>query len=218
MDSVRGDLIHNSEMSRPYDEAATMRESMSSERHRKTDSTAPHTLTVFSVLIGLLSAALSHYNYGTVNQPVYLPELLRAVHPGYLTNDFWLNSASEFGPRFYYTLAFALAADFVSIPAISYLLFIVARCALSVGAAFATRDISGSSAAALIVASVSVSASPFRLGYEAGFSNAIKSYLAPDMLAEPFLLFAIWRGIRGRTDSGRRSMHPGNPDATSSRC
>ena len=197
MNAIRGDLIHNSEMSRPYDEAATTIRKHGQRTTPKGGFDSPHTLSVFSVLIGLLSAALSRYNYGAVNQPVYLPEILRAVHPSYLTNDFWLNSASEFGPRFYYTQAFALAADFVSIPAISYLLFIVARCALSVGAAFATRDISGSSAAALIVASVSVSASPFRLGYEAGFSNAIKSYLAPDMLAEPFLLFAIWRGIRG---------------------
>lgn len=170
---------------------------MSSERHRKADSTAPHTLTVFSVLIGLLSAALSRYNYGINNQAVYLPELLRAVDPSYLTNDFWLNSASEFGPRFYYTRALALAADFVSIPAISYLLFIVARCALSVAAAFATRDISGSTTAALIVASLSVSASPFLLGHDAGFSNAVDRFLTPRTLAEPFMLFAIWRGIRG---------------------
>ena len=94
---------------------------------------------------------------------------------------------------------FALAADFVPIPAISYLLFIVSRCALSVVAAFATRDISGSTAAALIVASLSVSASPFRLGHEAGFSNAMRPYLSPHMLAEPFLLFALWRGIRGES-------------------
>lgn len=194
MNAIRGDLIHNSEMSRPYDEAVAM----SSERHRKADSTAPHTLTVFSVLIGLLSAALSRYNYGIDNQAVYLPELLRAVDPSYLTNDFWLNSASEFGPRFYYTRALALAADFVSIPAISYLLFIVARCALSVGAAFATRDISGSTTAALIVASLWVSASPFLLGHEADFSNATGRFLTPHMLAEPFMLFAIWSGIRGK--------------------
>lgn len=180
-------------MSRPYDEVAIM----SRERYRKADSTARIPLTVFSVLIGLLSAALSGYNYGALNQAVYLPELLRAIDSSYLTNDFWLNSASEFGPRFYYMRVFALAADFVSISGVSYLLFIVARCACCVVAAFATRDISGSTAAALIVASLSVSVSPFRLGHEAGFSNAVNPYLTPHMLAEPFLLFALWRGIRG---------------------
>ena len=187
---------------------------MSRERHRKADSPARIPLTVFSILIGLLSAALSRYNVGASDQAVYLPELLRAIDPSYLTHDFWLNSAAEFGPRFYYTRVLALAADFVSISAISYLLFIAAHCACSVVAAFATRDISGSIPAALIVASLSVSASPFRLGHEAGFSNAVRPYLSPHMLAEPFLLFALWRGIRG--EPGRAAsacvpailMHP----------
>lgn len=61
------------------------------------------TLAIFSILIGLLSATLSGYLYGGRNLAVHLPEIFRALHPSYLAHDFWLNSASQFGPRFYYT-------------------------------------------------------------------------------------------------------------------
>ena len=41
--------------------------------------------------------------YGERNIAAHLPEIFRALHPSYLANDLWLNSAWQFGPRFYYT-------------------------------------------------------------------------------------------------------------------
>ena len=155
------------------------------------------TLAIFSILIGLLSAALSGYTYGNGPQAVHLPEIFRAVHPGYLANDFWLNSASQFGPRFYYTQGIAFVANFIPIPVILYILFVFTCCATSIVVAFAARDLSGSTVAALVITSLSVSISPFWLGHHAGFLTAMRLPLIPSALAEPFLVFAIWRGIRG---------------------
>ncbi len=122
------------------------------------------TLAAFSVLIGLLSSALSGYRYGDGDQIVHLPEIFRAVHSSYLAHDFWLNSASQFGPRFYYTQGIALAANFIPIPVIIFFLFVSTYCATSVVVAFAARDLSGSTAAALVITSLSVWISPFWLG------------------------------------------------------
>lgn len=154
------------------------------------------TLAAFSVLIGLLSSALGGYRYGKQDQTVHLPEIFRAVHSSYLANDFWLNSASQFGPRFYYTEGVAFAANFIPIPAIIFFLFVCTSCVTSVVVAFAARDLSGSTVAALVMTSLSVSISPFWFGHFAGLSNATGGFV-PSTLAEPFLVFAVWRGIRG---------------------
>ena len=155
------------------------------------------TLAAFSVLIGLLSSALSGYRYGEEDQTIHLPEIFRAVHSSYLAHDFWLNSASQFGPRFYYTLSIAFAANFIPIPSVMFLLFVSTYVATSVVVAFAARDLSGSTVAALVITSLSVCISPFWLGHAAGLSNATRFAFVPSTLAEPFLVFAIWRGIRG---------------------
>ena len=155
------------------------------------------TLAAFSVLIGLLSSALSGYRYGGEDQTVHLPEIFRAVHSSYLAHDFWLNSASQFGPRFYYTLGIAFAANFIPIPVIIFFLFVSTCCATSIVVAFAARDLSGSTVAAVVITSLSVWISPFWLGHAAGLSNAAGFAFVPSTLAEPFLVFAVWRGIRG---------------------
>ena len=117
--------------------------------------------------------------------------------PRYLANDFWLNSASQFGTRFYYTQGIAFAANFIPISVILYILFVFTCCATSIVVAFAARDLSGSTGATLVITSLSVSISPFWLGHHAGFLTAMRLPLIPSALAEPFLVFAIWRGIRG---------------------
>lgn len=155
------------------------------------------TLGIFSILIGLLSAVLSGYLYGGGSQVVHLLEIFRAIDPDYLANDFWLNSASQFGPRFYYMQAIALAGHFLPVPTICFLLFVFARVTVSVCTAFMTRDLSQSTVAALIVAVVAVSVEPFYLGHSAGSANAVLRTLTPHVLIEPFVLFALWRGIRG---------------------
>ena len=50
-------------------------------------------------------------------------------------------------------------------------------------------------AVALVITSLSVSISPFWLGHFVGFSTATGPVLTPSVLAEPFLVLAIWRGI-----------------------
>ncbi len=54
----------------------------------------------FGVLFGLIAASLSGYSYGLIDHAIQLPLIFRLIDPGYLTNDFFVNSASGFGPVF----------------------------------------------------------------------------------------------------------------------
>lgn len=150
------------------------------------------------------------------DQTVHLPEIFRAVHSSYLANDFWLNSASQLGPRFYYTEGVAFAANFIPIPAIIFLLFVCPSCVTNVVVAFAARDLSGFTVAALVMTSLSVSISPFWFGHFAGLSNATRC-VVPSTLGRAFSRVCRLAGDPRRTGVRRFGLRPGDPGALGSR-
>jgi hypothetical protein len=167
------------------------------------------TVLLFSVLIGLM-ATLWGYRYGDGNQIEQLPIVMRAVNPAYLTNDFFTNATQDFGPR-------ALFADFVAwlartvtalrgqvpasqgqlaLPGVYLGLTILANAAIAFITARFGRDLfEGSDMAGLVSAAAVMTLKSFWLGY----SNIIYDYfLEPAHLAMPFILLAIWAGLRQR--------------------
>ena len=152
-------------------------------------------LASFSVLYGLIAAVLSGYHYGLSNHAEQLPIIFRFIDPGYLANDFFVNTASEFGPRFYYSHALAVIAVHVPLPAAAAVLWVTAFVAVAVITAFTARDLSGSVLGGMIAVVLVTLPAPFALGNRASVFDPL---LVPSFLAMPFALFAVWKGVRGQ--------------------
>ena len=151
-------------------------------------------LAAFAALFGLLSAALSGYLYGGVNHPEQLALIFREMDAGYLVNDFFVNSAAGFGPRFYYTKLLAAAGAAIPLPLLFFTLYLLVHIGVAAITAFAARDLTGSTIAGLLAAVLVSSLMPFHLAYPARVSEAA---LLPHFLAAPLLLLTLWQGIRG---------------------
>ena len=152
-------------------------------------------LVAFAVLFGLLAALLKGYGYGMSDQEVHVPEILRILDSGYLVNDFSLNSASNFGPRFYYSHTIALIARYIPLEVIFAALFLVQAVAVSTITALAARDITGSAVTGMLSVVLVMSLVPFYWGDTA---SVFWVTVIPSFLALPFSMFAIWMGIRGK--------------------
>ena len=73
------------------------------------------------------------YGYGVSDQAEQLPLIFRAMDSGYLANDFFVNAASEFGPRFYYVHTMAFIGTYVPLPAAFFIIWALTYVALSPG-------------------------------------------------------------------------------------
>ena len=152
-------------------------------------------LAVFAALYGALATALSYYVYGGVNHPEQLALIFRELDSAYLVNDFFVNSGSGFGPRFYYTQALAAAGAVIPLPLLFFILYLAVQIAVAAVTAFAARDLTGSTLAGFLAAVLAVSLTPFHLAdYPA---RVIEPALLPHFLATPLFLLALWKGIRG---------------------
>ena len=153
-------------------------------------------LVAFSLLFGTLAAVVSGYKFGMINHAAHLPTVFRIMDPGYLVNDFQTNAFVGFGPRFYFVHAMAALGSLIPLPIAFAALYLLTYFAVTAITAFAARDITGSSIAALIAATlVASSLTPFHLSTPA---NLTVDHVDPPFLAMPFALCAVWQGIRGR--------------------
>lgn len=156
----------------------------------------PARLAAFSVLFGTLAAVVSGYVFGSADHAEQLPIVFRIMDPGYLVNDFQTNAAVGFGPRFYFTHAMAALGSLIPLPIAYAALYLLIYIAVTAITAFAARDITGSTIAALIAATlVASSLAPFDLSTPARVTDTL---MLPRFLAMPFALCAVWQGIRGR--------------------
>ena len=95
---------------------------------------------IFVPLLGVLATALG-YQFGLGNQTEHLPLVLRILDPSYLTSDFFVNSASGFGPRFYYVHFVAFFTQWVPLSLVVLVLALVVNTALAALTIFAVRDL-----------------------------------------------------------------------------
>ena len=150
-------------------------------------------LAAFSIVFGLLAATLSGYAYGSLDMNAQLPLILRAIDPGYLINDAFLNAQTGFGVRFYYAQLIAGGGEIIPLPVLFICIHTIIYVAVTAVTAFATKDITGSTTAGILAAGFAVSLQPFYLGNIATVAETIK----PAQVAMPFALFALWRGVKG---------------------
>ena len=149
-------------------------------------------LLVFAVLFGLLAALIRGYGYGMSDQEVHIPEILRILDSGYLANDFSINSAANFGPRFYYSHTVASIARYIPLEATFATLFLLTYIATSCITALAAKDITGSTITGMVAVVLVMSLIPLHFGNNA---SVLWSTVVPSYLALPLSLFGIWKAI-----------------------
>ncbi len=154
------------------------------------------TLAAFCLLFGALAAALSGYQFGTIDHAEQLPAIYRLMDAGYLVNDFQTNSATSFGPRYYFAQTMAALGGVFPLEAVYAALYLLVYIAIALITAFAARDITGSAIAGIVAATLICSSlSVFHLSTPARVTDVL---LLPRFLAMPFALYAVWQGIRGK--------------------
>jgi len=153
-------------------------------------------LVLFCVIVGVISS-LWGYEYFGNNSVDFLPQILRTTNPGYLSNDFYLNSTSGLSsPRFYFNGLLAWLSGLLSLTRVFLGLTILCNILLALETALLTRDLfSGSDGAALVSALAVITAKTFLLGNYNDFSL---SPLDAGLLILPLVLAGIWAALRQR--------------------
>jgi len=147
-------------------------------------------------LLGLVATVLGGFTYGFGDHVEQLPIVLRAMDPGYLAQDAFVNAGAAFGPRFYYAHLLAAIARLIPLPVVFFLLTAVANGGVAYVTLRATRLLSGGSTVTAMLAAVLVmSVRGFHLG---GPSQLHAVVLTPSVLVLPLALGSLWAGIRRR--------------------
>ena len=146
-------------------------------------------IVLFAMLAGFGSTVIG-YSYGNIDHLEQIPLIFRALDPEYLQNDFFVNLASQIGPRYIYSHILAFIIRFLPITSVFLCLTLFSNTLIGVISAFFSMDIFGSSRLGAFISICSVAAlNTFSLG---SVSTVYRMQLVPSLLAMPFLLSSIW--------------------------
>jgi hypothetical protein len=151
-------------------------------------------LVTAAVLIAAIST-LWNYQYGTENQTEYVLAAERALDSGFLSRDFFTNTTQSFGPRFYFIALLAALGAVAPLPAVFFFLALASNVAISVVTALVGCDIFGSRYAGMLASGMVMSLDTLRLA-DAATLGSPGLYQAT--VAMPWVLAAVWAGLRGR--------------------
>ena len=150
---------------------------------------------IFTILFGIVATTVG-YQFGFGNQTEQIPIVMRFLDPSFIQHDFYVNSAAEFGPRYYYVSLLAHVTKLIPLPVVIAGLALIVNMSLCAITIFASRDLLHSDTNASYLAAVLVvSVSSFSLGLVTDIRFVD---FQPASLAIPGCLLAIWAGIRGK--------------------
>jgi hypothetical protein len=149
------------------------------------------------LLLALIAALpVIGYQFGWGNQIEQFPIIERLKDPTYLSRDFYVDSASAFGPRIYYARALALLTEVLPLPAVIFVLSFVSNLGLAWLAATGARRFLGTDrAGGLFAALLAVTNGSFGLGL-AGYLHF--DSFQPASVAIPFALLGLHLILSGR--------------------
>ena len=143
---------------------------------------------LFVLLISILPILLGNYFYGISDHFAELPEIFRQLNGAYLTRDFYVNTTTYFGPRFYYIKFMGLLGRYCPLP----ILFLLLMCLSQISTAFVTylfsRDLFRGSNLTAMIACVLVMI--------VNSTRCHGLYLKPALLIFPLALISLWMGIK----------------------
>ncbi len=153
-------------------------------------------LAFFCAIIAVISTLWGYQYFGN-NSEYFLPQIIRAINPSYLSNDFFVNSTS--GPSsssFVFTQLVAWLAGVMPLTIVYLGLTLLSHFMIALISALFARDLfDGSDGVALVAALTVMSVKTFQLGIH---DNFYYSPLEPSLLAMPFVLACVWAALRQR--------------------
>jgi hypothetical protein len=150
-------------------------------------------LILFSLLVGFIATSIS-YSFGDIDHIEQVPLIYRAIDASYLQNDFFVNNASQFGPRYIYSHAIGWLVRFFPITNVFFFLTLLSNILISLCSGFfSIRVLRGSRLSAMIGICAVMTLRTFSLG---SVDTIYRTQLVPSLLAMPFLLFAMWAGFK----------------------
>ena len=130
---------------------------------RQADRLLPADAMLFLALLALMPLMGTLFGYGSQAEQFPIVERLR--DPDFLTGDFYVNSAAQFGPRIYYAHVLAWMHDILPLPLITHGLAVLCNFALaSVTYYAATRLLHTNALGGLLAAVFVVTNGSFSLG------------------------------------------------------
>ena len=158
-------------------------------------------MVLLSILFGGITTVFRYDGYGISDQIEQLPIILRLLDVSYLPHDFFVNASAEFGPRWYFSHGIAaLAGTADRLPALFWVLTLLANGSISVISFFFARslfhksNLAGSLAAALVM-----SVPAFGLGYP---PDVYQTLLIESTLSIPLIFLAIQAAANGYLMAG----------------
>ena len=163
---------------------------------RPVDRLGTGQVLLFCLLAGTAGTFAHGYYFGLINHVGQLPQLFRLLDAGYLARDFAVNSASGYGPRFFYLHLLVPLARLFPLPAVFLVLTCLQNAALGlVTYVVARRMFDQSDLAGMIACSLVLGVRSVQLGM-ADF--LVLPALIPSSLVMGLSLLALWQGIRNR--------------------
>jgi hypothetical protein len=143
-----------------------------------------------------LVATVLGYRFGFGNQTEQFPIVLRYLDPAYLSRDFFVETGSAFGPRFYYAKAIALLSQVASLPAVIFALVLGVNAGIAFVSYRAAREVlREGKLAGWIAAALSLSVSSFQLG---AVTDIRFMDFQPGSMAIPWALASLWMALTGK--------------------
>lgn len=151
---------------------------------------------VFALLAGLITTLIAGYSIDA-NHPIeQIPIILRTVDESYLTNDFFVNTYTGFGPRFFYAQLMAFLSRFIPLYSVYFMLTILTNSLVALISGLVARNIfGGSNLAGILAAGLVMSATTFSLG---SGTDIYATSLNPARLVMPILLLSLWAAFNRR--------------------
>lgn len=139
---------------------------------------------VQTILFGIIATVISYYGYGLSDQVEQLPQVLRHMDPGYLSDDFFVNSTFNTPARGYYSKIIAfISGSEAHLPYVAFSLVLLSNIAVSLVTYRLSRQLHNDSDMAGVYAAATVMIAR-TFGF--GFNSAIYfRYLVPFTLAFP---------------------------------
>ena len=153
-----------------------------------------HADTLIFALFCSLVSTLCGYTYGRYDHIEQLPIILRALDSTYLTNDFFTNAVSDFGPRFYYAHLISVLSSCLPLPATFFALTFLSNSGAAVTSYYVAHALFNASRTAGILAIMIVMSV---VTVQAGSIDTMFAHtLTPSRLAFPLVLMAFLSALR----------------------